>query len=332
MELKFSVVLLPLVSAGAERFNPGGYREPRDPTSIFPELAKIEGLRGLEVNYPFVVNRENAERMRRAAEDYGLSYAVVGVAITQEARWARGALASLSEETRRQAVARVKEAIDVARAVGSKIINVWPGREGFDYPFSTDYRRQWDAYVDSLAEVAEYAEPDVKIAIEPKVEDPQGYLIHGSAGRALATVLELRQRGIKNVGVMIEFSHSRLAREYNPETVVMLARHGALYHLQLNDMLYDLDLDLPPATYSVVEYAELLYWLHELGYDGWLGLDLYPRYVDPVSMVRESVANLRAIYSALERVGWDRIRKVVQGGSFEEAQGLVREVLWGARG
>lgn len=119
----------------------------------------------------------------------------------------KGGLSSLSKETRRQAVERVKEAIDVARQVGSSIINVWPGREGFDYPFTTDYARQWDAYVDSLAEVAEYAEPDVKIAIEPKVEDPQGYIIHGSAGRALATVLELRQRGINNVGVMIEFLH-----------------------------------------------------------------------------------------------------------------------------
>ena len=312
--------------AGVERFAPMGYKPQKSTIEIIREASKVKGLEGLEMHYPTEVNEENVKAVKEALEEAGLKAVGIPPVLSQEATWANGALASLDESTRRRAVERVKRSIDVARELGAQIIIIWPGREGFDFPFTTNYVRMWDNYVNSLAEVADYGR-DLKIAIEYKIEDPSSYLLHGSAGRVLATILELRSRGINNVGINVEFAHAKLAREYVPETIALIARYKALYHLHYNDIFTNVDLDLFPASVNFLEHAELLYWLHELDYDGWLGLDLFPRYMDATSMVQESINNVMALYAKLEKVGWAKIKEAVESHDPLRAQQLIRELF-----
>ncbi|MGC9071955.1 MAG: sugar phosphate isomerase/epimerase family protein [Acidilobus sp.] len=312
--------------SGVERFAPAGYRPQKSTVDIIHEASKIRGLEGLEMHYPFEVDERSAKDVERALREVGLKAVGVAPAITQESTWANGALAALNEDTRRKAVERVKKSIDVAREIGAKIIIIWPGREGFDFPFTTDYVKLWDNYVNSIAEVADYGS-DVKIAIEYKIEDPSSYLIHGSAGRVLTTILELRQRGLNNVGINVEFAHAKLAREYVPETITLISRYKALYHLHYNDIFTSVDLDLFPSSVNFLEHAELLYWLYQLDYDGWLGLDLFPRYMEASDMVRESVNNITALYSRLEKVGWSRVKEVIDLHDPIRAQQLIRELF-----
>ncbi|MEM1608407.1 MAG: sugar phosphate isomerase/epimerase family protein [Ignisphaera sp.] len=325
MEIRFSTGIW-VFGAGVERFAPTGYKPARPIVELIKEAGRVEGLQGLEFHYPTEVNEENVKQVKDALSTANLKAVAIAPVLSQEAQWARGALSALDESTRRRAVERCKKAIDIARELGAEILIIWPGREGFDFPFTTDYRKLWNNYVSSIKEVAEYG-PEIKVALEYKIEDPSSYLLHGSAARALTTILELRMQGIKNVGINVEFAHAKLAKEYVPEAIVLISRYNALYHLHLNDIFTEVDLDLFPASVHLLEFAELLYWLKETNYSGWFGLDLFPRYLDAAEMVRQSIENVRAIYRALESIGWERIRKVIDSNNPIEAQKLIRELL-----
>ncbi|MDK6028325.1 sugar phosphate isomerase/epimerase family protein [Ignisphaera sp. 4213-co] len=325
MQLRFSTGIW-VFGAGIERFAPMGYKSAKPIVDLIKDASKVDGLTGLEFHYPTEVNEENVKDVKNTLSVYNFKAVGIAPVLSQEAQWAKGALSALNENTRRKAIDRCKKAIDIARELGAEILIIWPGREGFDFPFTTNYVKLWNNYVSSIKEVAEYGS-DIKIALEYKMEDPSSYLLHGSAGRALATILELRMLGIKNVGINVEFAHAKLAKEYVPETIVLISRYNALYHLHLNDIFFDADLDLFPASVHTLEFIELLYWLHEVGYSGWFGLDLFPRYIDAIEMVQQSIYNVKALYNALEKVGWAKIRNVIELNNPIEVQKLIREIL-----
>lgn len=325
MGIRFSTGIW-VFGAGVERFAPTGYKPARSIVDLVHEAARIEDLKGLEFHYPTEVDESNVKAVRDALSSHNIEAVGIAPVLSQEAQWARGALSALDEGTRKRAVDRCKRAVDIARELDAEILIIWPGREGFDFPLTTDYRKLWDNYVSSIKEIAEYGS-DLKVALEYKIEDPASYLLHGSAARALTTILELKMQGINNVGINVEFAHAKLAKEYVPETITLISRYNALYHLHLNDIFTEVDLDLFPASVHLLEFIELLYWLHELGYSGWCGLDLFPRYLDAVEMVRQSIYNIKALYSALEKVGWSKVKRVVDMNNPIESQKLLREIL-----
>jgi len=325
MDIKFSTGIW-VFGTGVERFAPIGYKPAKPIVELIDEAAKVEDLDGLEFHYPTEVNEDNVKIVKDSLSRYNIKAVAIAPVLSQEAQWARGALSALNENTRRRAVERCKKAIDIARELGAEILIIWPGREGFDFPFTTDYRKLWNNYVSSIKEIAEYGS-DIKIALEYKIEDPSSYLLHGSAARALTTILELKMQGIKNVGINVEFAHAKLAKEYVPETIVLISRYNALYHLHLNDIFTEVDLDLFPASVHLLEFMELLYWLREVNYNGWYGLDLFPRYLDAAEMIRQSIANIKALIKILEKVGWEKIKKTIDMNNPIESQKLLRELL-----
>ncbi|MCC6058495.1 MAG: sugar phosphate isomerase/epimerase [Desulfurococcaceae archaeon] len=325
MDIKFSTGIW-VFGTGVERFVPIGYKPAKPIVELIDEAAKVEDLDGLEFHYPTEVNEDNVKIVKDSLSRYNIKAVAIAPVLSQEAQWARGALSALNEDTRRRAVERCKKAIDIARELGAEILIIWPGREGFDFPFTTDYRKLWNNYVSSIKEIAEYGS-DIKIALEYKIEDPSSYLLHGSAARALTTILELKMQGIKNVGINVEFAHAKLAKEYVPETIVLISRYNALYHLHLNDIFTEVDLDLFPASVHLLEFMELLYWLREVNYNGWYGLDLFPRYLDAAEMIRQSIANIKALIKILEKVGWEKIKKTIDMNNPIESQKLLRELL-----
>jgi xylose isomerase len=325
MDIKFSTGIW-VFGTGVERFAPIGYKPAKPIVELIDEAAKVEDLDGLEFHYPTEVNEDNVKIVKDSLSRYNIKAVAIAPVLSQEAQWARGALSALNENTRRRAVERCKKAIDIARELGAEILIIWPGREGFDFPFTTDYRKLWNNYVSSIKEIAEYGS-DIKIALEYKIEDPSSYLLHGSAARALTTILELKMQGIKNVGINVEFAHAKLAKEYVPETIVLISRYNALYHLHLNDIFTEVDLDLFPASVHLLEFMELLYWLREVNYNGWYGLDLFPRYLDAAEMIRQSIANIKALIKILEKVRWEKIKKTIDMNNPIESQKLLRELL-----
>ena len=68
-------------------------------------------------------------------------------------RFGKGGLVSPDPATRAEAVAGPLEAADFAGELGAHFI-VWPGIEGYNYPFQTPYAERWAWLVDGIGQAA----------------------------------------------------------------------------------------------------------------------------------------------------------------------------------
>ena len=123
---------------------------------------------------------------------------------------------------------------------------LWPGQDGFDYPFQADYSRCWRLLIDGIGEVAAHR-PDVRIAIEYKPKEPRAHLFVRNAGTLLHLLHEI---GLANVGATIDLGHSLVAGENAAEAAVLLADAGKLFQVHVNDNYRDWDHDLMVGTIS----------------------------------------------------------------------------------
>src|SRR3954469_23019089 len=119
------------------RFVPGGY-QPEHGSEPTPEKVDraVTGLGELmddyEFHYPGELNRDNLDDVRAALDGHGI-YAIASGLHTDE-RFGKGALSSLDDAGRGEAVRLCLEAADLAGDVGAQMI-IWPGGEGYNYPF-----------------------------------------------------------------------------------------------------------------------------------------------------------------------------------------------------
>src|SRR2546430_7419780 len=143
----------------ATRFNPGGYK---------PELAgvwtadkirtAVGGLGDLiddyEFHFPQELSRENLEDVRDALDGHGIYCIASGLHL--DPRFAKGGFSSPDDATRAEALRLTREGIDLAAEIGAQFI-IWPGIEGYNYPFQTPYASSWQRFIDGIGESAQRA-------------------------------------------------------------------------------------------------------------------------------------------------------------------------------
>ena len=122
------------------RFVPGGYQpEHAGETTVQRVRRAVEGLEGLiddyEFHYPGELNPDNLDDVREALK-------------------------------------RTLDAVEFAAEVGGHFI-IWPGIEGYNYPFQTPYKESWARFVDGVGEAAQHAkERGVTVFLEHKNSEP----------------------------------------------------------------------------------------------------------------------------------------------------------------
>src|SRR3954464_13393873 len=139
------------------RFVPGGYQ---------PEWAKedtagrgrraVDGLGdlidGYEFHYPQELNEGNVDAIREAlGVDHDI-YCLAG-GLHLDPRFGRGGLVNPDPATRAEATRIAVAAADMAGTLGVPLI-VWPGIEGYNYPFQSPYAESWAWLVEGLGQVA----------------------------------------------------------------------------------------------------------------------------------------------------------------------------------
>jgi len=72
----------------------------------------------------------------------------------------------------------------------------------------------------------------------------------------------------------------------------------------------------------LVEFIELLFWLKELGYDGWYSMDQYPYREDAQGALRNSVEFLQDIEAMLTEKSREEIRAILAEGD------AVKSTTW----
>jgi sugar phosphate isomerase/epimerase len=316
---------LPTFGSCADRYCLSGYGGGGNTMEEMLDLAvKVEELDGLEIVGNWHVNDNNIDEVKGLFAARNLEICMVVPDLWTQAKWGNGSLAAADPATRGSAVAEVKKSMDWAAAVGCGYVDVWPGQDGYDYPLQADFAEAWKWLKDGIEECAAHRS-DVKVLVEYKLKEPRTHCYVNSAAKTLLLI-----QGIANTGALLDIGHSIAAGENTSEAAVLLAQFGLLDYLHLNDNYRTWDDDMMLASVNIPETLELVYWLKRLGYDGWLTLDVFPyREADKVSVVRNCFAWMKALDSAVDRIGMDRVGEVIRSADANESVALVRQMLTG---
>jgi xylose isomerase len=321
--------------AMATRFVPIGYKpELADRTTAERVRGAVEALGdlidGYEFHYPQELSRENLDDVREALGGHDIYCLASGLHL--DPIFGKGGFVSPDDGVRAEAVGRTLEAIDFAGELGAHFI-IWPGIEGYNYPFQTPYRESWAWFVDGIAEAAERArERGVTIFLEHKNSEPAMNILMRNVGMTLHVIHKLRAQGLDNVKVNMDWQHLIMNGENLAEYAAMLAAEGLLGHHHANSGWGTFDDDNMVGALRFMETIELAVELRRCGYGSngeRLGFDLYPYTEDAVAAVRRSVLQWRFIDGIAARIDDAALREAQMAKDAIQAYELVYAALGG---
>ncbi|HEY7421348.1 MAG TPA: TIM barrel protein [Gaiellaceae bacterium] len=317
----------------ATRFNPGGYKpELADVSTVDKVRTAVEGLRELiddyEFHYPQELSRENLEAVQDALDGHGIYCLASGLHL--DSRFGKGGFCSPDDATRAEALRLTREAIDLAADVGAQMI-IWPGIEGYNYPFQTPYAESWARFIDGLAEAGAHAgERGVTVFLEHKNSEPAMKILMRNVGMTLHVIHTLRARGIGNVKVNMDWQHLIMNGENLAEYAALLAAEDLLGHQHANSGWGTFDDDNMVGATAFMETLELAVELRRAGYGEHgerLGFDLYPYTEDAVGAVKRSVLQWRFIDDVAARIDEAELRQAQHAKDAVRAYELVYAAL-----
>ena len=317
------------------RFVPGGYQPTHDyHGEPVPEKVHraVEGLGdlidGYEFHYPAEISHENLKDIQAALGDHDI-YCIAG-GLHLDPRFGRGGLVNPDAAVRGEARRIIHEAADLAGSIGAHLI-VWPGGEGYNYPFQTPYADSWRWLIEGMGEAAEVcASHGVKLFLEHKNSEPAMKILMRNIGMCLFVVSKLRGMGHDNVQINMDWQHLIMNGEHLPEYAALLHSEGLLGHLHANSGWGVTDDDNMVGATAFMETLELALELRRCNYGSAgerLGFDLYPYTEDQVGAVRRSMLQWRFIDSVAAKIDDAALREAQQAKDAIRAYELVYAAL-----
>jgi xylose isomerase len=278
------------------------YQPDRALQDKFAVADRIEGLDGLELCYPGDFG--DLDLLRALLDERGWGIAAVNYRSRRTGQWLRGSFTSADATERQALVDDCRRAMDLAAELGCYRITTCPLNEGHDYPFEADYRDLYRYAEETFAAVCAH-NPEVRICIEYKWNDPRGRCLLGGAGETLAFCQSV---GAPNLGATLDIGHALYGHERPAQSAAMLARAERLFYVHLNDNDRTWDWDMIPGAYHVWEFVEFFYYLRELGYtDDWYAYDVFAKEHDTAETFSASFAITRKLENLAGRLDRDTV-------------------------
>ena len=319
--------------AMATRFNPGGYKPDLVGATTADKVhTAVSGLGDLiddyEFHYPQELSHDNLGAVRDALDGHGIYAVATGTHLNPA--FGKGGLTSPDAATRKAALAEALEAAAFAGELGAQMI-LWPGVEGYNYPFQTPYAESWAWFIDGVGQVAsKCAENGTTLFLEHKNSEPAMKIFMRNIGMTLHVIHKLRAQGIDNVKVNMDWQHLIMNGENLAEYAAMLAAEGLLGHQHANSGWGTFDDDNMVGATAFMETLELAIELRRAGYGDngeRLGFDLYPYTEDAVGAVKRSVLQWRFIDGVAAKIDDGELRKAQQTKDAVRAYELVYGAL-----
>lgn len=185
--------------------------------------------------------RKAARELKKKLADAGIAAEMVAPRLWFDPRTVDGAFTSNDPACRRYAIERSLRSIDIANELGTDLIVLWLAREGSYLRESKNARRCVDYLVEALDQMLAY-DRKIRIAIEPKPNEPMDHAYVPTIGHALA--LAQLTRDPARIGCLIETAHAILAGLDPADEIDFACAFGKLWSLHLNDqngMKFDQD-------------------------------------------------------------------------------------------
>ena len=317
------------------RFVPVGY-QPEHSYDSEPVAEKVHRavdgvgdlIDGYEFHYPNELSEENLAEVQAALDGHDV-YCIAG-GLHLDPRFGRGGLVNPDPGLRSEARRILRAAAEFAGSLGANLI-IWPGGEGYNYPFQTPYVDSWRWLIEGMGEAADIcARHGVKVFLEHKNSEPAMKILMRNIGMCMFVANKLRAQGLDNVQINMDWQHLIMNGENLAEYAALLASEGLLGHLHANSGWGTFDDDNMVGATAFIETVELALELRRGGYGAAgerLGFDLYPYTEDQVGAVRRSVLQWRFIDGIAERIDDAALREAQQRKDAVRAYELVYTAL-----
>jgi xylose isomerase len=315
------------------RFVPVGYQPEHASESTAEKIRRaVDGLGDLmddyEFHYPYELSAENLDEVRDALDGHGIYCLASGLHL--DPRNGKGGLSSPDDSVRDAALRVTLDPCDFAGEIDAHFI-IWPGIEGYNYPFQTPYRESWARFIDGVGQAATaLAGHGKKLFLEHKNSEPAMKIFMRNIGMTLHVIHKLRAEGIDNVQVNMDWQHLIMNGEHLPEYAALLAAEGLLGHQHANSGWGITDDDNMVGATAFMETVELALELRRADYGAngeRLGFDLYPYTEDQVAAVKRSVEQWHFIDEVGQRIDGDALREAQQRKDAVAAYELVYAAL-----
>lgn len=285
-----------------ELFWPSGSPKPDTP-ALVRRAATVDGLSGVDLNYPDHLQGHSPATLTRQAADAGLTLNGFAMRYYGDPAYRAGAFTNPDARVRQSAIDLTRQGIDALAECGGALMTLWLGQDGFDHPFAADYARLWDLEIAGIQQVAAH-NPDVMVSIEYKPNEPRAHALLDGIG---TTLLAIREIGLPNLGVTLDFAHLLYAGEQPACSAALVGRHSRLLGVHLNDGYGGRDDGLMVGAVHTAQTVELLRQIRRDGYGGALYFDTFPDTsgLDPVAECAANIATVRSMLAVVDRLDAD---------------------------
>ena len=308
------------ISKTRDRFHE--YNEDKTLEERFAIASGIEGMSGVECVFPYEVS--DAEQLRTLLKKYNLEIAAVNVNVKAEPEFRNGGLTSLGPAVRQKAVQFIKNAKDFAQAVGADKVTCCPLGDGYEFAFQCDYGRMWKYLVETFGEAGSY-KPEIPLFVEYKPSETRGHCFVDTAAKTLCLLNDI---GIEQMGVTVDYGHSKYGQENPAEVVAMLANSRFPYYVHINDNNGRWDWDYMVASHNFIEYVEFLYYLKGYKYNGYLTSDTSPTRWDIVGTFEANTRLTNRIWNKLESIDGKKFKALISSGDFLETWKYIESTFF----
>jgi xylose isomerase len=175
---------------------------------------------------------KEARQLKKKLDGEGIAAEMVAPRLWFSPLTIDGGYTSNNPRQRQYAIDRSLQTIDIAKVLGTDLIVLWLAREGTYVRESKNARRSVDLLVAAIDKMLAH-DKRVRVAIEPKPNEPMDHAYVPTIGHALA-LAELT-RDPKRVGALIESAHCILAGLDPSDEMAFALAFGKLWSLHLND-------------------------------------------------------------------------------------------------
>ena len=329
------------IHEGADPFGPT-VRQPRsfeEKLVLYKELGfdavqfhDDDAVPGIDDDSPAQI-REKARLMRKMLEGQGLFAEFVAPRLWENPITVDGGYTSNDPKARQYALERSKRAIDIAQELGTNLIVLWLAREGTYMREAKDIVQATGWLLEAINAMLAY-DPQIRIAIEPKPNEPMDLAFIPTMGHALA--LGFQANDPSRVGVLMESAHSILAGLDPSDEIGFSLAFKKLWSVHLNDqngLKFDEDksfgsVDLRRAFNQVRVLDENRFW--EIGI---VGLDVKALRTQPFELATKHLRNSLAVFLQLvtlvRSLDRQKIQQWITARDYEELDWYILSHLMG---
>jgi len=326
-EHKFVFGLWTLGSAGRDPFGEP-VRVRKSPMDVARMIAEV-GAWGVNFHdndlIPIEATPAEKERIKsefhKVLKETGLVVPMATTNLFSDPVFKDGAFTANDPRVRAYALQKTLDAIDLGAEFGAKVYVFWGGREGIETDAAKNPLDAMKWNRQAMNFVCEYIldkKYDMKVALEPKPNEPRGDIYMATVGHMLAFIETLDHPEM--VGVNPETAHEHMAGLNFLHGVAQAWERGKLFHIDLNDQKFGrYDQDFRFGMADIKSAFFLVKFLEDVKYDGARHFDAHAFRTEDYEGVKDFGRGCIRTYLILKE-------KAEQWNQDKEIQALVSEI------